>query len=98
MGLFYCAIIEETVFRYHLKDLKGAMYFFFISLGLLVISQINEIRLQTAIMAIALILAVLVIDFLKKKSRFYFTAIVFGLVHLSNYKDLTVLILVLCSI
>ncbi|MDQ8006540.1 MAG: CPBP family glutamic-type intramembrane protease [Pedobacter sp.] len=97
-------LLEETIFRCHLKDLNGAIYFIFLSLGALTVSQVNGIRIQLAIIGTALVLAVLVIEFLKKKSRFYatkfwikiypylfyYTAIIFGLVHLSNYKDLTV--------
>lgn len=96
-------LVEETVFRYHLKDLNGAIYFIFLSFGVLTVSQVNGVRLQFAIMIIALVLAVLVIEFLKRKRKvfalkmwvkiypllFYYTAILFGLMHLSNYKDLT---------
>lgn len=97
-------LLEETVFRYHLKDLNGAIYFIFLSLGVLGVSQVTGIRIQFTIIGTALVFAVLVIEFLKRKRRFlvakfwiriypflfYYTAIIFGLVHLSNYKDLTI--------
>ena len=96
-------LLEESLFRYHLKEMNSAIYFVFLSVGALIVSQIDEIRQQLVIIGIALVFAVLVIELLKKRSRFYvtkfwmkiypylfyYTAIIFGLVHLSNYEDLT---------
>ncbi|MNK00062.1 CAAX amino terminal protease self- immunity [compost metagenome] len=97
-------VLEETIFRYHLRDLNGAIYFIFISIGILIISQIDGIGSQFATIVLALVIAVSVIEFLKKKGRFYsakfwkktypflfyYTSFIFGLVHLSNYNGLTV--------
>lgn len=100
----FAPFLEELFFRWHLRDLHGSIYFAFLSISGLIISQITEPLLQFAIAVAALISAALAISFLRKKRKFYavriwkrnypflfyYTAIIFGLIHLSNYKDLTV--------
>ncbi len=109
LGTFFIAcilapILEELIFRWHLIDLNSAVYFVCLSIGILIISQINGTIMQFGAIVAALVSAVLIIEFLNKKGKFYtakfwikiypflfyYTAIIFGLVHLSNYKELTV--------
>lgn len=104
MACVFAPILEELVFRWHLKDLNGAVYFIFLSFAGLLISQIRGTLIQLGLLVAALAGAVLVIEFLKKKGKFYairlwkkkypflfyYTAIIFGLVHLGNYKTITV--------
>lgn len=97
-------LLEEVFFRWHLRDLHGSIYFAFLSLAGLIASQITGALIQFIIVIISIVLAAISISFLRKKGKFYsirawkknypflfyYTAIVFGLIHLSNYKDLTV--------
>ena len=105
--LFACLLapfFEELIFRYHLRKLKATIYFFFISIAVMMSFLASSEIVQFAIVAAALIIAALTIDLLKKKGKiytlkvwkkcypfqFYYTAVVFGLIHLGNHKGLTV--------
>lgn len=104
IACIFAPVLEELIFRWHLRDLYGTVYFIFLSLAGLMISQVNSVLIQLGIIITALVAAVLVIEFLKKKGKwyairvwkknypfiFYYTAIIFGLIHLSNYKELTI--------
>ncbi|SOD19821.1 type II CAAX prenyl endopeptidase Rce1 family protein [Pedobacter xixiisoli] len=104
IACFFAPILEEIFFRWHLRDLHGSIYFTFLSVSGLIVSQINGSLLQFSIVLAALISAAFTISFLKKKGKFYsvriwrksypflfyYTAIIFGLIHLSNFKDLTI--------
>ena len=97
-------LLEEVFFRWHLRDLHGTIYFAFLSLAGLIASQITGAWIQFIIVIVALILAAFSISFLRRKGKFYsirawkktypflffYTAIVFGLIHLTNYDDLTI--------
>ncbi|RZL65047.1 MAG: CPBP family intramembrane metalloprotease [Pedobacter sp.] len=100
----FAPIFEEILFRWHLRDLHGSIYFFFLSISGLVTSQLNSTLIQFYVVITTLLLAILTIKALEKKGKFYairmwrksypylfyYTAIIFGLLHLSNYKDLTI--------
>jgi len=104
IACLFAPLLEELFFRWHLRDLHGSIYFVFLSMAGLIVSQIDRPLIQFGLVIGALLLAVLVIEFLKKRRKiyaiklwkksypflFYYTAIVFGLIHLSNYEDLTI--------
>lgn len=104
IACIFAPIFEELFFRWHLRDLHGSIYFAFLSASGLIASQITGSLLQFSIVIAALIIAAFTISFLSKKGKlyslriwrksypylFYYTAIIFGLIHLSNFKDLTI--------
>lgn len=104
LACVFAPFIEELLFRWHLKDLNGSIYFFTLSMGLLITSQISNHWVQFGVIIGAIALAATVISFLRKKPKiyslkkwkkcypflFYYTAVIFGLIHLSNYKELSI--------
>jgi membrane protease YdiL (CAAX protease family) len=100
----FAPISEELIFRWQLKDINGAIYFVSLSIATILLSFLNNSWTKFAIIIIALIVAATVISLLRKKNHFtvirvwkkaypylfYYTAMMFGLLHLSNYNGLSV--------
>ena len=97
-------LIEELIFRWHLRAFYGAIYFSFLSVAGLIVSQVNSAFIQLGILITFIIIAYSIVQFLRRKGRlysvkiwqktypylFYYTTIIFGLIHLSNFKELTI--------
>ncbi|WP_161805897.1 type II CAAX prenyl endopeptidase Rce1 family protein [Pedobacter sp. Hv1] len=102
-GVLFAPLLEEYLFRWHLRKRSVSIYFWFLSIAVIVMSNIEDIRLNVLIFTIGLGVAVFSQAMLKKQGQtkqaifwhtfypflFYFSALVFGFVHMSNIKGLT---------
>lgn len=100
----FAPISEELLFRWQLKDINGTIYFVSLSIAIIIVSYLSNSWIKFAVITIALLVAATVISSIRTKNRFlsiriwkkaypylfYFTALMFGLIHLSNYKDLSI--------
>lgn len=107
MFLFGCILaplLEECLFRWHLRRRYASIYFVFLSFSALIISFVATTWICFLIFFTGLTLAIISEFYLKRQSQtkknelwrrsypiiFYFTAFVFGFVHLSNFEGLTI--------
>lgn len=103
LGCIFAPLIEEFLFRWHLRKRYVSIYFWFLSIAAIAMSNIESIRLNVMVFTIGLGIAIFSHTLLKKRSQtkqaifwhtfypflFYFSALVFGFVHMSNTKELT---------
>ena len=103
LGIILAPLFEELIFRWQLRKPKLSVWFVVISAGSLVCSSTSDdyLRFFAIIFFIGLGLSAFVV--FEKSNRlnairrfrqyyvflFYYTAIIFGYVHLSNFKGLT---------
>ena len=103
IGCFFAPLLEEYLFRWQLTKRYASIYFVMLSIATMIIFGIESELISWVIFLTALAIARILHVILKKRSLtlthnlwkkcypvlFYVTAIIFGLIHLSNYKDLT---------
>ena len=103
IGCFFAPLIEEYVFRWHLTKRYASIYFIMLSIAAMIIFGVENELLSWLIFLSALALSIILHVQLKKRSQtltyklwqksypliFYSSALVFGLIHLTNYQDLT---------
>ena len=103
LGCLFAPLIEELLFRWHLRKRYASIYFWFLSIAAIAMSNIESIRLNVLVFTLGLSVAIFSHTLLKKQSQtkqavfwhtfypflFYFSALVFGFVHMSNAKGLT---------
>jgi hypothetical protein len=103
LGAVAAPVIEECIFRWQLRKIKLSIYFVMVSLmfSMLWFTENDKVLFFGALsLLVFAILFHLVMSRLRGKRAsiawrryyvflFYFTAIIFGLVHMSNTKDLT---------
>ena len=96
--------LEEYVFRWFLKKIYATIYFLFFTISAIFIAALGNEYVEVAVFLIFLITAMFAANYLKKLSQtkkldlwktyfpiiFYLSAIVFGLIHISNYDGLTI--------
>lgn len=103
VGCILAPVLEESVFRWHLRKRYVSVYFVLLSVAGLIIWFTPITWLCFLIFFAGLTMAIVMEYYLKKKSQtsqyllrkkmfpfvFYFSAIIFGLVHLGNFEGLT---------
>lgn len=103
IGCILAPIIEEFLFRWQLRKRYASIYFWFLSIAAIVMSNIEDIRLNLLVFTLGLGVAIFSHSLLKKQSQskqaifwhtfypflFYFSALIFGFVHIGNTKELT---------
>lgn len=96
-------IIEEFLFRWHLRKRYATIYFILLSLSAIIITALTSTWLSCLVFFLCLASAVVIEFYLKKQSQtkkyllskkvypfvFYFSAVVFGIVHLYNFEGLS---------
>lgn len=100
-----CApLLEEFIFRWHLRKRYATIYFVFLSVAGIIIYFIDASWINFLVFLISFIIAALIISYYVKQSQtkkhilwkrlypivFYFSALIFGFVHLSNFQGLTI--------
>lgn len=104
MICIFAPLFEEYIFRDQLRKKYLSLYFVFISISLIIGHFIVNQYIEWGLYALFLISAIAAQNILVKQSKtqtnnlgakcfpliFYFTAVVFGLVHLSNFKGLSI--------
>jgi hypothetical protein len=103
LGCILAPIIEEFLFRWPLRKRYASIYFWFLSIAAIAMSNIEDLRLNVLVFALGLGVATFSHILLKRQSQskqavfwytfypflFYFSALIFGYVHMSNTKGLT---------
>ncbi|SMC60662.1 CPBP family glutamic-type intramembrane protease [Pedobacter nyackensis] len=104
LGVIVAPILEEFVFRWHLRKPKLSVWFVLISLALLISSFTSNEYIKFFIFISLLVMGLSVFPVIEKLSRekvvklfrgyyvflFYYTAVIFGYIHIINIKGLTV--------
>lgn len=99
----FAPISEELVFRWHLRKRYASIYFFLLTATVIIISTIENSLVASLIFIAALILAYVLHHQLRNQSQtlkqnlwkksypiiFYASALMFGLIHLSNFEGLS---------
>jgi len=100
----FAPLVEECFFRWHLTKRYATVYFLFFSLSGIIISFVSENLIGYIVFFLLLIISISAHQYLKKQSQtkkqliwkkmfqfiFYFSAIIFGIIHLSNFDGLTI--------
>lgn len=100
---FFAPLTEEFIFRWHLTKQYASLYFILLSLATITILGIDSDVVVWLVFLSYLVLAIILHLKLKKISQtlkyklwqksypfiFYFSALIFGLIHLGNYEELT---------
>jgi len=103
-GTIAAPVLEESVFRWQLRKPKVSIWFVLISLSFLLNSFTSNEYAKFFIFILLFIAGLLVFPLIEKLSRmkivqlfrgyyvflFYYTAIIFGYVHITNIKGLTI--------
>lgn len=103
LGAIFAPFNEELLFRWQLRKPKLSIWFVSISAALIMMSFTKSDYAKFFIFIGFLVIAIIVISFSEKLSRltaiyafriyyiflFYYTALVFGYIHISNIKGLT---------
>lgn len=99
MVVLIAPIIEELIFRFQLKSFALAFLFYFLAFAEVCYQTLSGVRLVVAIITLIAVIAVIFtyvnqnrltrLKFIRKAFpiHFYFTAICFGLAHISNYQN-----------
>lgn len=97
-------LTEEILFRWYLTKRYASNYFVFFAISGIIISYIKNEYIGFSVFLLFLLIAIYSHNRLKRLSQtnkqnlwrtcfpfiFYFSALIFGLIHLSNYEGLTV--------
>jgi len=100
----FAPVVEEMIFRFHLRRRNLNIYFIFSSVSVIIASCFSDELVKWSIYLVFFISAIIFHVGLSKKSVgrsqrlwmkyysliFYATSLLFGLVHLSNFEGLTV--------
>ena len=103
MACILAPLVEESIFRWQLTKKYASIYFIFITLSLLVTYLIKQEELQLPLVVLFLILSFVIHRYFRRMSiskmhqlydrlypyLFYYTSLLFGIIHFSNVKGLT---------
>ncbi|WP_165499672.1 CPBP family glutamic-type intramembrane protease [Pedobacter frigidisoli] len=103
LGCLVAPFIEESMFRWHLRKKYATIYFICFSLAIISAYFLNSNYLYFPIFTFFLIIALILHSYFKRISTtrkqlfwrkaypfiFYYSGVLFGLVHYTNMKDLT---------
>lgn len=96
-------LIEEFLFRWHLRKRYASIYFVLLAISAIIITALTSTWLSWLVFFLCLASAVVIEFYLKKQSQtkkhllskkaypfvFYFSAIIFGSLHLYNFEGLS---------
>ncbi len=99
----FAPFLEEYTFRWHLRKRYASIYFILFAISGIIISHLQNGYIGFSVFLLFLFIAIYLHHRLKKLSQirkqklwqaffpfvFYLSAVIFGLIHLSNYKGLT---------
>ena len=103
IGCIFAPLLEESLFRWHLRGKYLPIYFVCFTLAIIADYLINSIFLKWPIYIIFFFISLILHGYFKRMDirtkvvfqrqsfgyLFYYSAILFGLIHLTNIKDLT---------
>ncbi|MBK0381392.1 CPBP family intramembrane metalloprotease [Pedobacter sp. SD-b] len=99
MVTVFAPILEETIFRYQLKNIYLAIFAYGILASVLIYKLFTGTTFFMLTLLVAIIITLIIITYTKNKRvqyrfvkrvfpiHFYLTAICFGLVHITNYSN-----------
>jgi membrane protease YdiL (CAAX protease family) len=104
--IFACVIaplLEESIFRWHLRKRYATIYFVLMSISFTIISKLTSTWLSFLVFFVCLAIAIVIELYLRKQTQnkktillrrvypfvFYFSAIVFGVTHIDNFEGLS---------
>lgn len=104
LGAIVAPILEECIFRWQLRKPKVSVWFVMVSLAILISSFTSNEYAKFFIFILFFIAGIVVFPIIEKLSRFkavklfrayyiflfYYTAVIFGYVHITNIKGLTI--------